>query len=197
MPANNLNELIAWLKANPNKASAGIFTAALRLLCAFFQKQTGIRLGMGFSRPAARHGRLSAGSMLRLLRRWPIRRYGCGLPISGWRCFRASGRPLRRLPLCKKPTPRNGGRSSMNWALRRSEPRSRGQSATPTIATAMEEILLKDRTPTASARGGRCCTPDHVAGRRGSGPSGEASSRRRRLCRWQPPKIVLQRHAQP
>lgn len=44
MPANNLTELIAWLKANRNKASAGIFTAALRLLCAFFQKESGTQL---------------------------------------------------------------------------------------------------------------------------------------------------------
>jgi tripartite-type tricarboxylate transporter receptor subunit TctC len=33
--------LIAWLKANPNKASAGITTGAYRLLTAFFQKETG------------------------------------------------------------------------------------------------------------------------------------------------------------
>lgn len=31
MPANDLNELIAWLKTNPNKASAGIATAVYRL----------------------------------------------------------------------------------------------------------------------------------------------------------------------
>jgi tripartite-type tricarboxylate transporter receptor subunit TctC len=41
MPANDLNELIAWLKANPNKASAGIYAAAGRLQAAFFQKETG------------------------------------------------------------------------------------------------------------------------------------------------------------
>jgi Tripartite tricarboxylate transporter family receptor len=35
MPAQNLNELIAWLKANPNGASAGTFAAGQRLLCAF------------------------------------------------------------------------------------------------------------------------------------------------------------------
>jgi tripartite-type tricarboxylate transporter receptor subunit TctC len=44
LPANNLTELIAWLKANPNKASAGTFTAALRLLFAFFQKETGTKV---------------------------------------------------------------------------------------------------------------------------------------------------------
>jgi tripartite-type tricarboxylate transporter receptor subunit TctC len=38
MPANDLNELIAWLKANPNKASAGVATASNRLVCALFQK---------------------------------------------------------------------------------------------------------------------------------------------------------------
>jgi tripartite-type tricarboxylate transporter receptor subunit TctC len=41
MPAQNLNELIAWLKANPNKASAGITTVGFRLLNVFFQNETG------------------------------------------------------------------------------------------------------------------------------------------------------------
>jgi tripartite-type tricarboxylate transporter receptor subunit TctC len=41
MPAQSLNELIAWLKANPNGASAGTFAAGQRLLCAFFRKETG------------------------------------------------------------------------------------------------------------------------------------------------------------
>jgi len=41
MPAKDLNELITWLKANPNKASAGIVSTAGRLTTAFFQKRTG------------------------------------------------------------------------------------------------------------------------------------------------------------
>jgi tripartite-type tricarboxylate transporter receptor subunit TctC len=41
MPAQDLNELIAWLKANPNKASMAIVNVGLRLLAAFFQKETG------------------------------------------------------------------------------------------------------------------------------------------------------------
>jgi tripartite-type tricarboxylate transporter receptor subunit TctC len=40
MPAQDLNELIAWLKANPNKASAGITIGGVHLLTALFQKQT-------------------------------------------------------------------------------------------------------------------------------------------------------------
>jgi tripartite-type tricarboxylate transporter receptor subunit TctC len=40
VPAKDLNELIAWLKANPDKASAGIATSLLRLITAFFQKET-------------------------------------------------------------------------------------------------------------------------------------------------------------
>jgi tripartite-type tricarboxylate transporter receptor subunit TctC len=40
MPAKNLQELIAWLKANPNKASAGFGAATYRLLTVFFQKET-------------------------------------------------------------------------------------------------------------------------------------------------------------
>jgi tripartite-type tricarboxylate transporter receptor subunit TctC len=41
MPAKDLNELIAWLKANPNTASAGITAASHRLELALFQKETG------------------------------------------------------------------------------------------------------------------------------------------------------------
>jgi tripartite-type tricarboxylate transporter receptor subunit TctC len=41
MPANDLRELIAWLKANPNKASAGVAASQFRLVTAFFQKQIG------------------------------------------------------------------------------------------------------------------------------------------------------------
>src|SRR5215831_18545215 len=41
MPAKDLNELIAWLKANPSKASAGIATTSTRLITGFFQKETG------------------------------------------------------------------------------------------------------------------------------------------------------------
>jgi len=40
MPAKDLRELIAWLRANPNKASAGIAIASHHLLTAFFQKET-------------------------------------------------------------------------------------------------------------------------------------------------------------
>jgi tripartite-type tricarboxylate transporter receptor subunit TctC len=43
MPANDLNELIVWLKANPNKASSGISTAGYRLLNVAFQNETGTR----------------------------------------------------------------------------------------------------------------------------------------------------------
>jgi tripartite-type tricarboxylate transporter receptor subunit TctC len=44
MQARDLNELIAWLKANPNRASVGTGSASYRLLAAFFQKQTGTQL---------------------------------------------------------------------------------------------------------------------------------------------------------
>jgi len=45
MPANNMNELIAWLKANPEKASQGTtgIGAVSHLAGVFFQKQTGTR----------------------------------------------------------------------------------------------------------------------------------------------------------
>jgi tripartite-type tricarboxylate transporter receptor subunit TctC len=41
LPANDLRELIAWLQANPNIASAGIQTVGFRLLMRFLQKETG------------------------------------------------------------------------------------------------------------------------------------------------------------
>jgi tripartite-type tricarboxylate transporter receptor subunit TctC len=44
MPARDLRELIAWLKANPRQASAGTSTAGVRLVTEFFQKQTGTTL---------------------------------------------------------------------------------------------------------------------------------------------------------
>jgi tripartite-type tricarboxylate transporter receptor subunit TctC len=40
MPAKDLRELIDWLRANPNKASAAIAIASYHLLMAFFQKGT-------------------------------------------------------------------------------------------------------------------------------------------------------------
>jgi len=40
MPAKDLRELINWLRANPNKASAGIAIVSYHLLTAFFQKET-------------------------------------------------------------------------------------------------------------------------------------------------------------
>ncbi len=45
MPANDLREFIAWLKANPNKASLGTTGAggASTIAGAFFQKETGTR----------------------------------------------------------------------------------------------------------------------------------------------------------
>src|SRR6516165_8086839 len=41
MAAKELNELIVWLKANPSKASAAIGASTIRLLAAFFQRETG------------------------------------------------------------------------------------------------------------------------------------------------------------
>jgi tripartite-type tricarboxylate transporter receptor subunit TctC len=41
MPPKDLRELIVWLQANPNKASAGIDTVSTRLITSFFQKEIG------------------------------------------------------------------------------------------------------------------------------------------------------------
>jgi tripartite-type tricarboxylate transporter receptor subunit TctC len=43
LPAKDLKELIAWLRANPNKASAGVNAAGIRMLVALFQKETETR----------------------------------------------------------------------------------------------------------------------------------------------------------
>jgi tripartite-type tricarboxylate transporter receptor subunit TctC len=40
MPAKDLPELIAWLKANPNRASAGIVATSVHLTTAYFQIET-------------------------------------------------------------------------------------------------------------------------------------------------------------
>src|SRR5215470_17540826 len=40
MPANDLNELIAWLKANPDKTSVGVVASATHLLTVLFRRET-------------------------------------------------------------------------------------------------------------------------------------------------------------
>jgi tripartite-type tricarboxylate transporter receptor subunit TctC len=44
LPAKDLKELIAWLKANPDKASAGVFATWSRLFGAYFQSSTGTHI---------------------------------------------------------------------------------------------------------------------------------------------------------
>lgn len=44
LPANDLKELIVWLKANPDKASAGVFATWGRLFGAYFQSSTGTHI---------------------------------------------------------------------------------------------------------------------------------------------------------
>src|SRR5262249_47750972 len=46
LPAKDVNGLIAWLKANPNKASAGVQTVGFRLRAVFFQQQTGTQFAL-------------------------------------------------------------------------------------------------------------------------------------------------------
>ncbi len=53
MPANDLNELIAWLKANPDKASAGATAVSLELILSRFQKETGTHFALVPYRGAA------------------------------------------------------------------------------------------------------------------------------------------------
>jgi hypothetical protein len=54
LPADDLNELISWLKANPDKASAGNpGSTAVKLVMAFFQKQTATKFAIVPYRGAA------------------------------------------------------------------------------------------------------------------------------------------------
>ncbi len=46
MPANDLTQLIAWLKANSDTASAAIVTVGVQLVTALFQKQTGTHFAL-------------------------------------------------------------------------------------------------------------------------------------------------------
>ena len=53
IPAADANELIAWLKLNTGKTSAGIGSTGLKLLTAFFQKQVGTQFSFVPYRGAA------------------------------------------------------------------------------------------------------------------------------------------------
>jgi tripartite-type tricarboxylate transporter receptor subunit TctC len=46
MPAKDLKELIVWLKANPDKASAGVPSAGPRVVTAFFRKEIGTQFAV-------------------------------------------------------------------------------------------------------------------------------------------------------
>ena len=53
LPARDMNELIAWVRANPNKVSAGITTVGYRLLMTVLQKETGTQFALVPYRGAA------------------------------------------------------------------------------------------------------------------------------------------------
>jgi tripartite-type tricarboxylate transporter receptor subunit TctC len=46
LPAKDLNELIAWLKANPDKTATAVTAASQRLFAMLFQKETETRFGL-------------------------------------------------------------------------------------------------------------------------------------------------------
>jgi tripartite-type tricarboxylate transporter receptor subunit TctC len=46
LPANDLRGLIAWLKTNPDKATAAIVTVGVHLVTVFFQKESGTRFAL-------------------------------------------------------------------------------------------------------------------------------------------------------
>jgi tripartite-type tricarboxylate transporter receptor subunit TctC len=53
MPAKDLNELIAWLKANPDRASMSMIAVGTHLVAALFQKETGTHFALVPYRGAA------------------------------------------------------------------------------------------------------------------------------------------------
>jgi tripartite-type tricarboxylate transporter receptor subunit TctC len=53
MPAEDFLELITWLKANPTKASDGVYSVGSRLISAYFQKETGTQFTLVPYRGAA------------------------------------------------------------------------------------------------------------------------------------------------
>jgi tripartite-type tricarboxylate transporter receptor subunit TctC len=71
MLAKDLNDLIDWLKASPDKASAEITTVGVHLVAALFQKQTGTKFTLVPYRGVPPHCRtwLPAGSTCYLVRR--------------------------------------------------------------------------------------------------------------------------------
>jgi tripartite-type tricarboxylate transporter receptor subunit TctC len=46
LPPKDLKELITWLKANSDKASAGVSAVSVRLVTVFFRKETGTQFGL-------------------------------------------------------------------------------------------------------------------------------------------------------
>jgi tripartite-type tricarboxylate transporter receptor subunit TctC len=181
IPANDLGELLGWMKDHPNQASAGLNSISLRLLALVFQKQTATQftvvpyraggelakdfmagqIDLSFG-PVGALPRLPAGTfkayavtsdarlatapdiptfaemglpalsfstwlglfapkgapndIIAKLNSAAIEAladpgYDPDFPIFGLRFSRASNRRPRRWPPCKRPMPRNGGRS--------------------------------------------------------------------------------------
>jgi tripartite-type tricarboxylate transporter receptor subunit TctC len=64
MPAKDLPELVAWLKANPDRATIGIVASGFHVLAAFFQKETGTKVTLvPYRGPASATNDLLAGQI--------------------------------------------------------------------------------------------------------------------------------------
>jgi tripartite-type tricarboxylate transporter receptor subunit TctC len=63
IPANDLNGLIGWLKANGNQASVGVIAVGYRLLTALFQKEAGAQFTLVPYRGSAPEQDLLAGQI--------------------------------------------------------------------------------------------------------------------------------------
>ena len=127
MPATNLQELIAWLKANPDKASQGVAGASSQLAGFYFQTTTATRFQVVPYRGAAPAVQDMVAGHIDLM--FPRRR-------SRWRASAAAtSRPSRLRPRaasrrrrtsrrwtrpdCRDSTPRSGRRSGRPRARRR------------------------------------------------------------------------------
>jgi Tripartite tricarboxylate transporter family receptor len=87
LPANDLNELIAWLKANPNKASAGITSVGARLQTTFFRKGTGTQITLVPYRGAAPNPILKAAAAEAVKKKGELEDSGMTAPTPRNQCW--------------------------------------------------------------------------------------------------------------
>ena len=167
MPAQNLKDFIAWLKANPDKASEGpAASAAIHVAGVFFQRK-----------PArAFNSCLIAARARRCRTWWPARSISCSIcaPMRCRRCEPAASRPMRSRPKPAAVGARDpdGGRSRMCRAPYVALARTVGTKGTPKD----RRRQAQRRTRRGAGRSGGAQAASRTSGRRFR----RASSRRQR-----------------